>query len=59
MGDIDSVTGVNLVQIEKRQLKIENVSNKKLDVLFYLFLLLGDMAKKSDFLRIFDQFLNL
>ncbi len=50
MGDIDSVTGVHLVQLENRQLQNE--------VFFCLFLLLGDTAKKFnlDFLRKFDQF---
>ncbi len=41
MGDIDSVTGVHLVQLEKRQIQIGG--------LFYLFLLLGDMAKNLTF----------
>ncbi len=45
MGDIDSVTGVQLVQLENRQLKIEKI--KKIGSFFYLFLLLGDIAKQS------------
>ncbi len=47
MGDIDSVTGVHLGQLENRQLKIEkNKEIKYWTFFFYLFLLLGDMAKE-------------
>ncbi len=56
MGDIDSITGVYLVQLENRQLQIKEI--KKLNLFFDLFLLLGNMAKKYilDFLRTFVQF---
>ncbi len=55
MGDIDSVTGV---QLENRQLKIEKLKMRSFFIYYYLLLLLGDMAKKKnlDFLRAFDQF---
>ncbi len=58
MGDIDSVTGVHLVQLENRQLQIEKLKKLKKLKFFCLFLLLGDTAKKLnlDFLRKFDQF---
>ncbi len=52
MGDIDSVTGVNLVQLENRQLKILKI--KKLKI-WSFFLLLGDMAKKK--ILIFSEYL--
>ncbi len=47
MGDIDRVSGVHLVQLENRQLEIENFKKYFFFILFkrYLFLLLGDMAK--------------
>ncbi len=58
MGDIDSVTGVHLVQLENRQLQIEKLKKFKKLKFFCLFLLLGDTGKKLnlDFLRKFDQF---
>ncbi len=58
MGYIDSVTGVHLVQLENRQLKIEKCKKLKIGSFFCLFLLLGNMAKQLnlDFVRIFDQF---
>ncbi len=58
MGDIDSVTGVHLVQLENRQLKIEKLKKYIYLFIFNLFILLGGMAKKKnhDFLRTFDQF---
>ncbi len=45
MGDKDIVTGVNLVQLENRQLNIEKFKKLHIGSFFYLFLLLGDMAK--------------
>ncbi len=37
----------NLLQLENRQLKIEKLKKLKIGRFFYLFLLLGDMAKKK------------
>ncbi len=54
MGDIDSVTDVHLVQLEKRQLKIEKFKKLNIGSSFYLFLLLSDMAKKK-YIYIFSQ----
>ncbi len=47
MGDIDSVTGVHLVQLENRQLKIEKLKKYIYLFIFNLFILLGGMAKKN------------
>ncbi len=57
MGDIDSVTDVHLVQLEKRQLKIEKLKKLNIGSSFYLFLLLGDMAKKK-YIYIFSEYLT-
>ncbi len=57
MGDVDSITGVHLVQLENRQLKIKKFKKLKIGRFFYLFILLGNMAKKNlDFIRTLDQF---
>ncbi len=52
MGDIDRVIGDHLVQLENRQLKTEKLKIKMW--LFYLFLLLGDMAKLDQFSIVYD-----
>ncbi len=45
MRDIDSVTGVHLVQLENRQLKIDKCKKYKIGSFFNFFLLLGDFLK--------------
>ncbi len=56
MGDIDSVTGVHLVQLENRQLKIEKLKKYIYLFIFNLFILLGGMAKKK--IMIFSEHLT-
>ncbi len=58
MGDIESVTGVHLIQLENRQLKIEKCNKKKLEGFFICFYCWVICQKKYnlDFLRTFDPF---
>ncbi len=51
MGYIDSVIGVNLVQFENRQLKIEKLKKCKIGKFFYLFLLLDFLDFFLDVVR--------
>ncbi len=56
MGDIDSVTGVNLVKLDKRQLKIEKL--KELQILrFFLFVSIAGRYGKKNVL-IFSEYLT-
>ncbi len=63
MGDIDSVTGVNLVQLEKRPLKIEKLKKLKIGSFFicfycwviwqYIYFFFSEYLTNSRFCKIF------
>ncbi len=59
MGDIDSDTGVNLVQLENRQSKIKKIKKLKIGSFFFYCWAIWQKKIILDFLRIFDQFLIL
>ncbi len=54
MGDIDSVTGVHLVQLENRQLQIEKLKKlKKIEV--FLFVSIAGRYGKKNLILIFSE----
>ncbi len=57
MGDIDSVTGFHLVQLENRQLKIEKLKKLKIGRFFLFVSIAGQYGKKNKIL-IFSEHLT-
>ncbi len=58
MGDIDSVTGVHLVQLENRQLKIEKIKKLKIGRFFLFVSIAGRYGKKKKILIVSEHLTN-